>query len=603
MAFAWANQAGATAAGGGSATLVMTQPAHPGSTNQAALVTPMSSGDACYDTLLDTSDVNGVYNSGMILTSASGVNTVFQNIFGYTNGTDFIITSETDFKGSNSNILNSNPYNGQSNYPIGAEYFQRVCVGGQNVSFEVSPTGTANSFHTILTTTLSALGNPDHVGFYTDADGSNGQTVPSVFQVLHWYMSTSNTPQAGDAGGDLQANFLLVPSVGAGIPISNYVPNVSGDVPKFNLALASSAVNVADLTFPGSGEATITISDSKTFRKYIYVDQGNGIVTNGYNTLIGAPQDFSQGENGPFWGAARTYAAGGANDLIPVTSDGLKVKAHCAGVSYSNCAMNEVRSGAFRLPTDFRPGMTAEMTLRPPTGYHSWTPWWLLSGAQLTSYPNPEGQSPGVVDADEYGSKPVFEVDINDNFPRHDSGGCPIGGQVDFQTPDVYGTTWNQRPNMTYAANSNGWSNQGGNGAASSIANQYECETGFAPGSIRTILLNWRNDGSNLLDIFINGKRVNSAYMEYNQPQTFTYGDGVTRPLGMRMMVGGQTVANFSDDISNMIASPAIVDNDGSAATSPNGDAGWTETIYSLKIWSGNLANPTCCDAGVNAVN
>ena len=592
--FIWANQAGASVSGGGTATATLAQPAHPGISNEAALVTPLPSADGCYDALTSSNGANSSYTSGMILNnSATGVNTVFENAYANTSGSAFLVDMDTGFSVSGSSTNLAALFN-QMSYPLGAEYFQRVCVSGQNVLFETSPTGASSSFQTVLSTTLSAIGNPNYIGVYTDADGDNNESYSSNLQFLKWRAYTSSSPQVSDPGGDLQANFLLFPAVGAGIPTSNSTPVISGDTPKFGLTLAASSSNVADMTFPGSGEATITVSTSGAFRKYVYVNSTLGQPS----LLIGSPQDFSQGENGPFWGAERTYPANGNNDLIPVTSDGLKIKAHCAGVSYSNCAMNQVRSGAFRLPTDFRPGMTMELTYRPPTGYHSWTPWWLYSGAQTTSYPNSYGSSPGSIGTS-YG--PDFEIDINDNYPRHDSGGCPIGGQVDFSTPNIYGVHWNVPPYMEYAANSNGWSNQGGQNANNSTSNQYECETGFVPGSIRTVLFNWRGDGSNLLDVFVNGRRVNSAYMEYPQTQTYRYPDGVTRNLGMTMILGGQTVANFSDDISNMVANPPVIDNDGSSATSPNGDAGWTETVYSVKAWNGNIANPNCCDAGVNA--
>jgi hypothetical protein len=190
---------------------------------------------------------------------------------------------------------------------------------------------------------------------------------------------------------------------------------------------------------------------------------------------------------------------------------------------------------------------------------------------------------------------PNFEIDINDNFPRADYGGCPIGGQVDFGTPDIYGVQWKVSPHMVYAANSNGWASHNWGDPSNSTSNNYECETGFVPGSKRTMVLNWRNDGTNRLDAYVNGKRVNSAYMEYPQTQTFSGPDGANRQVGMEMLFGGQNVPTFDPPAT-------ITDNDGIKATKTT-DAGWMETLYSVKAWIGNVASPDSYNAGSNAIN
>jgi|GEM_PF-1270144 len=589
--FSWANQGGAGVSGvtanGGLTAITLSQPPHGGSTNQAALMTGMAQGSACYAILMQSPASTSLYNSGMVMmNAASGAAVIFQDIYANDAQSNLYVVTETDFVGHGQHALSTGSYR---NYTAGSEFFQRICIDSTNklASFAVSPTGSADSFQVLATVALSVLGNPDHVGFYTDANPQDSQTYTGTLNVFSWQATPGYLPQAAAPWGDHFGGFQTVPVAGNGFPVSNYLPSLAGDTPKFGLALAAGATNIAALTFPGSGEARITVPDSATFRRDIYLNFDEGDL----NNLVGFPQDSGQGPTAPFYGRARSYPAGSTTDLIPVTADGLKVKSHCSAHMHLNCTPDQVRSGFFRLPTVFRPGMTMEITFRPPTGFSAWVPWWLYTGQQLTPYPNSNAYAPGL----SYVSHgPNFEIDMNDNFARRDYGGCPIGGQVDFGTPNLYGVTWRVAPRMVYAANSNGWASRNWGDAGNSTSNNYECETGFLPGSLRTITFNWRNDGTNLMDEYVDGRRVNSAYMEYPQTQSFTDPDGVKRVLGMTMLIGGQNVPVFNNQAS-------VVDNDGIVESATH-DGGWTETIYAIKAWQGNLANPDGYDAGVNAV-
>ena len=582
--FSWVNQAGGSVAAG--TPVALSQPAHPNSTNQSAIWSRMNMGAACYAGVLQNPNSRSLYNSGMFVTNASQNRiTVVQNVFANNSQSNVVVATESDFSGTGQNSVF------QSSFPAlisGSLVVYRICSDGTNLSFSVSPTGADSSFTVMYSASIVSLGNPSRVGFFVDANPTGGDTFAGSLNIYNFQATATNTPQAAAVGGDPGMSFLVYAAPNAGFPVSNATPKITGDVPKYSLALAGGSTNVVDMTFPGSGESTITIPNDAALRKYIYLNYDEG-APNVLGHLVGWPQDDGQGPSAPFWGHARTYALGDGSNLIPVTTDGLKMKAHCAGPSnalYSICGPDQVRSGFMRLPTRFVPGMTMEITYRPPSSYNGWVPWWLYTGEQLTPYPNSDTTATGL---SYQSSSPNFEIDLNDGFARNDYGGCPYGGQIDFGTPAGYGTTWATAPYMAYAAGSGGftWNTSGYN--TLSTSNNYICETAFAPGAIRTLLVNWRNDGTHLIDIFDNGKRVGSAYMEYPQTQTFN-----GHQLGMQMLIGGQNVPTFNNP-------GLIVDND--AVTSSNGDAGWTETIYSIKAWTGNLASPTANDAGTNAAH
>jgi hypothetical protein len=584
--FSWVNQGAATVTETASGVTI-SQPPHENQTNQAGLTTPMAPGSACYSVMMQSPANSSLYNGGMLLQNGTtGAGVVFEDVYANDAQSNIDVVTEGDQFGDDTEALSTGSY---ADYVANSQFWERVCIDSAAgaATFLISPTGKADSFQSLLTAPLASLHHPDHVGVYVDADPQGFTGYPGSLTVHRWQVTPFDL-QAAAPGGDPGGAFQTVPMPGDGFPASNSEPTVPGDTPKFGLPLAPGARNVVDLTFPGSGEATVTVGTSAAFRKRIYLNFGEGDL----NSLVGDPQDSGQGPNAPFWGRARSYPVGDPNDLLRVTTDGLKMLAHCGGFQNDNCTNGQIRSAFFRLPTVFRPGMTMEVTYKPATGFHSWNPWWLFTGEQNTPYPGANAFVPGLW----YGSTgPDFEIDMNDNYPRADLGGCPIGGQVDFGTPDIYGTHWNVAPYMVYAANSGGWASRNWGDATNSTSNNYECETGFVPGSKRTMLLNWRNDGSNQLDVFVDGKRVNSAYMEYPQTQAFSGPDGANRQLGMEMMFGGQNVPTFDP--------PAVIeDNDGIQA-GPGKDAGWTETIYSVKAWIGKVDNPGGHDAGSNAAN
>ena len=601
--FSWLNQSTSTVSGS-TIPVVLQQPVHAGVPNMSALVTKMTGADATYVLYFQNDSGDSYYNSGLLLAnSTTGNIAIVQDIYANTSQSNLVTQTFTNTSGAGAVQTSSASFPALT---VHTPFFIKVDVAYSTgtVNFSESPTGAANSFVVLFQTTLSALGNPNQIGPYIDSNASTsgGQTYTGQAQIFGFTATAGATTQSSAPGGDQMANFLTVPQLGAGIPTSNYAPALSTETPYNGVTLVSTAVNVMDMTFPGSGAATVTVPDSATLRKNIYVNFAEGTVSQ----LIGWPMDDGQGPSPPFFGRARTYLATDPNDLIPVTTDGLKIKAHCSGSGYTNCTMGAIRSGFLRMPTVFRPGMYMEMAYRPPVGRHFWVPWWLYSGEQQTSYPALAGvyAAPGVFNGS---NKPNYEIDITDDFPRDDVGGCPYGGEVNYGTPDIYGTAWHTYPYMVYAANSNGWSQRvpSYNTNTTSTSNNYECETGFTPGSTRVIGFNWRGDGSQIMDVYIGNKdagiamkRVVSAYFEFNQTQSVVDFDGVTRTLGQNMLLGGQNVSVYAADFTNQVPNNPIIDNDG--VTSAHGDAGWTETVYWIKAWNGNVANPDAIDAGTN---
>ena len=88
-----------------------------------------------------------------------------------------------------------------------------------------------------------------------------------------------------------------------------------------------------------------------------------------------------------------------------------------------------------------------------------------------------------------------FEIDWNDNFPRTGTN-VPPGYQIDFGTPDIYGTKWATKPHGVYWANGNGWRYYDHSSNPEFEKTPFDWSDGF-----HDLVGNWRGDGSHLLDV------------------------------------------------------------------------------------------------------
>jgi hypothetical protein len=166
-----------------------------------------------------------------------------------------------------------------------------------------------------------------------------------------------------------------------------------------------------------------------------------------------------------------------------------------------------------------------------------------------------------------------FEIDWNDDYPRLPAG-VPPAEAVDFGTPDIYGTPWRVKPHAVYRANTNGWRFYGPSYKPEFERAPFNWAAGF-----HDLVGNWRGDGSNLIDLIVDGKLVATQYMEYPQSTYVDPADGSRKQVAMHLIIGNQAVPAFSPGASH------VRDNDGM----PDG---WTMTVQEIAGWYGNVEKP-----------
>ena len=227
-----------------------------------------------------------------------------------------------------------------------------------------------------------------------------------------------------------------------------------------------------------------------------------------------------------------------------------------------------------RLPFEWRPGTVLKVRYRSPRGDHSWTPIWMATGQQR---PPPLGGSPykgfGGPNSLIRESSTFFEIDWNDNYPRL-AAGVPTGYQIDFGIADLYRTKWRAKPHAVYWADGDGWRYYG-----IWYAPEFERAPFNWSADFHNLVGNWRGDGSNLIDLFVDGKLIASTYMEYPQKTYIDPVDGHTKTVAMHLIIGNQAIPSFSQ------GAKLAKDNDGI----PDG---WTIVIQEVSGWYGNILNP-----------
>ncbi len=167
----------------------------------------------------------------------------------------------------------------------------------------------------------------------------------------------------------------------------------------------------------------------------------------------------------------------------------------------------------------------------------------------------------------------LFEIDVNDNYTRNSSGAgsTPIGQQLDYLIPDIYGVNWNVAPHVTYAASSSGFTYH------TEVAPAYLQDANINWSStFHKLVLNRRGDGSNLLDVLIDGKVVETSYMEFSRDGTYTDSRG-TNVVGMNLLIGNQAVP---------VQSPLITTTENDGVTD-----GWTIVVQHIAARQGNITN------------
>lgn len=358
--------------------------------------------------------------------------------------------------------------------------------------------------------------------------------------------------------------FLSTPNNPPAVPL----PVIATATPGDRLVLAPGARNAFDLIM-GSAQPHANMTTAQSIRDRFYLNYMVGDL----NRAIGSPMDTGQANNNTFAAVARHTQPEAPGDLHVMAPDGMHLRAVCSAGG-SDCSPGRVWGAMVRLPFEWRPGMTLKVRYRSPKGDHSWAPIWMYTGQQIS--PGPGGdpyQGHGGPDPLYRAGATNFEIDWNDNYARARNG-VPTGYQIDFGTPDIYGTNWRLKPHGVYWANGAGWRYYDKSFGPEFERTPFDWSSGF-----HDLVGNWRNDGSNLIDLFIDGKLVSTLYMEYPQSTYLDPKDDRHKLLAMHLMIGNQAIPGFSRD------GRAVFDNDGI----PDG---WTIVIQEIAGWYGNVVDP-----------
>ena len=364
------------------------------------------------------------------------------------------------------------------------------------------------------------------------------------------------------AAGTPDEDWMTIPSNPLPVPLPVNLTAELGD----GLSLLPGAKNAFSLVM-GAAVPGANMRDSQAIRNRFYLNY----LTGDLRTAIGSPIDTGQADNSTFAAVARHYRAGDPNDLHVIAEDGMHLRAICSR-NRTDCRPGHVWGAMVRLPFEWRPGMTLKVRYRSPKGDHAWAPIWFATGQQAVP---PPGVDPylgfGGPDALFRPGTTKFEIDWNDNFSRTPNG-VATGYQLDYGTPDIYGTQWHIKPHAVYWADGNGWKYHPDKPPFESIP--FDWSTSF-----HNLVGNWRDDGSNLIDVFVDGKLVATSYMEYSQETYVDPSDGRTKTVAMNLMIGNQAIPSFSRHASSAIDNDGIPD-------------GWTIVVQEISGWYGNIADP-----------
>jgi len=577
--FSWINQDFATATGGGAGNLSISDPFHSNVHNLRMLAATLPATSATYTALVNNPMVGSIYNGGMFLSQADGSKiTTLESIYGNTTGSVIKVYSYATPQGGAESQLAS-IQEGFAN--TNTTFFMRIVydAGAGTYSFLVSATGLQASWILVSTQSAASVGSPTRIGFYSDADDQGGYMSgnPGILNVASFQPTAGANPQAAASGGDSTANFLLT----VNNPLTDIPPVIAALTgPGDGLVMQAGSSNVLNMVF-GSAQANANITDEATLRKYVYMNYLEGDLSG----TIGSPMDTGQNGNGTFAAVGRHYPLGDPNSTTPVFSDGLHMKAFCT-VNHTNCAPGSVFGGLIRLTPAIRAGMTVKFRYKMATGYHSWTSKWFFTGEQRTPGPGGNPWQSNLYDEGVSGNN--FEIDACDCYNRHDdNNNAGEGNVLDYGTPNIYGVAWptGNSPRYTYLANDGSFAVAHPNAGPPFIAFP---NLNWAH-SFHDLVMNWRNDGTNLIDMYVDGREVMQSY--------FDYADTVMKnqfgqPLGLNLIVQNQAIPAFSDGTNYNNA--GILDNDG---TLPGTDevanpGGWTDVIQEISIWQGNVANP-----------
>ncbi len=373
---------------------------------------------------------------------------------------------------------------------------------------------------------------------------------------------TSNVADAADA----TQTFLW----GQNFPLTTPLPVRSNATLGNGLKLTPGSTNAFSLLM-GTQTPGANLTTGQSIRDTFFMNYLAGDLY----SAVGEPMDTGQSGQAPFYAVARHYNVGDPNDLHLMMPHSMQLRAICSN-NHTNCSQGNVYGAMVRVPYEIRPGMTIKVRYRSPTGPYSWCPIWLFSGSQISPGPggnpwNGFGTQDSLVQ--EAVANHSFEIDANDNYPRwNDNPSVPVGQQVDFLTPNIYGVQWNTPPYQIYGANQAGYAFYPNAGPALNVTPQNLTE-GF-----HDLVLSWDGNANTIYE-FIDGKLIVSSYMEYAQAPTYTDANGNTQVQAMHIIIGNQAIPAW------LAGANSTVENDGR----PDG---WSIFVQEISAWYGLVNNP-----------
>ncbi len=159
---------------------------------------------------------------------------------------------------------------------------------------------------------------------------------------------------------------------------------------------------------------------------------------------------------------------------------------------------------------------------------------------------------------------------MNDNYGRWSNNpSVPMGRQVDFGTPNIYGVPWSTPPYLAYMANTGGFKSY----FPAAEPPVLELPTNWAMG-FHDLVMSW-NASTNMISMFTDGQLTIQSYLDYSfAPWYIDPADGIYKQQAMHLIIGNQAIPTFEPN------SNTAVNNDSLSN-------GWTITVQEISAWYG----------------
>lgn len=379
---------------------------------------------------------------------------------------------------------------------------------------------------------------------------------------------------------DLTQNFLTaisMPSTAA--PPTEATPSLHD-----GLTLASGSVSLANYTFGPGG----TVPNRAALDADFFYTPINGNLTNP-SPKSGDPQ---AGNTTSYTRVAR-FAAGSPYDLHTLDASGLSLNAVCSqNNTAAGCTNGNLLGGMIRSPVAIVPGDTISVSYTGASSQLSWTPIWLYNGLEISPGPGGNPYFSGSLQL----TACYHELDMNDFYKRPGDGvgagfvlDSDIVPQYEYAT-NANGLCFHKAPKRVYEANGPAFIyHPNGGPPYSQTASSLDQSVGK-----HTLVLNWRGDGSNLVDYILDGKLYNTEYWEYGH-ETYVDANGVTQPIPMHLIIGNTAIPTFLPAANQQNIVPQ---DGGSIAKGP-----WSIVVSEIKIIKGNVSNTAAATTDTNSTN